>query len=55
MLYMNSSAMLLKYYVGLVQVQVLRLALALPLATQVRASALLPMLYALTLFCLMSD
>ena len=35
---MNSSAMLLKYYVGLVQVQALRLAQALPLATQVSIS-----------------
>ncbi len=35
---MNSSAMLLKYYVGLVQVQALRLGQALPLATQVSIS-----------------
>ena len=38
MLYMNSSAMLLKYYVGLVRAQALRLAQALPLATQVSIS-----------------
>ena len=35
---MNSNAMLLKYYAGLVQVQALRLAQALPLATQVSIS-----------------
>ena len=35
---MNSNAMLLKYYVGLVQAQALRLAQDLPLATQVSIS-----------------
>lgn len=45
---MNSSAMLLKYYVGLVQVQALRLAQALPLATQGRA--VLPLVEGLPLF-----
>ncbi len=38
MLYMNSSVTLLKYYVGPVQGQALRLVQALPLATQVSIS-----------------